>query len=284
MKLGAVPGLIPVPDDVDPIIGRIERSAELGLDCFNVSLRTLNLDPAYLEKAANVAARRGVDLVGFGTGANFYLTGSEADREIERITGIILTARKHLGTRIVGTPSGPMLTTHRWTAGLPLPERQEILAGNLRRLADNVASAGVTIALENHCDWRGHEIARIIAKADRPNLGVQIDTGNAYSVFEDPVECARALLPYIVSSHLKDVAVTPFATGEARGARAVGVPLGAGHTDNRAIISLIAERTPGGLDIPLLIEPFYLDPGTDIPAYVDTSVAWARAEIGPYLR
>ena len=93
-----------------------------------------------------------------------------------------------------------MLTSHRWMPGPPIPERLARLAENLGALADAVRDAGITLGMENHCDFRGHEIASVIQQADRPNLRVQLDTGNAFSVFEEPVEAremagrARAMI------------------------------------------------------------------------------------------
>jgi sugar phosphate isomerase/epimerase len=284
MKLGAVANLIVPPEGADPLLGRIERAAELGVRVTGVSLRgDANRDPAYLAGVRELAARKNVELRYGGVGANFYLTGAEARSDLERATETLLLAREHLGVTFASTPAGPMLTTHRWTPGPPLEERLATVAENLGRLADSVGSAGVTLGLENHCDWRGHEIARIVESANRPNLRVQIDTGNAFSVFEEPVDCARALAPYVVSCHLKDIAVTPFASGEPRGIRGVSVPLGEGHVDNVTICRILQEQAPDPNGIALMVEPFYMPAGADPDAFLRTSLDWARRHLAEFL-
>jgi sugar phosphate isomerase/epimerase len=216
-------------------------------------------------------------------GGNFYLQGAEGEAEIARVAEMLTTIARSTPIRFSGLAAGPMLTTHRWTPGPPIEERLALLATNLGRLVDAVAGAGITLGVENHCDYRGHEVASIIQQANRPNLRVQIDTGNAFSVFEEPVDCARALAPYVVSAHLKDIHVTPFAPAPCRGSRAVAVALGEGHVDNLAICAILQEQAPDPATLALLIEPFYLPEDRDVTEFLTTSVAWARQHLAPYL-
>jgi sugar phosphate isomerase/epimerase len=281
MKLGAVAGLIAVKEGADPLRGRIERAAELGIRATGVSLRgDANRDPGYLKSVRQLAAEKDVELRYSGVGTNFY-EATEAD--LDQAAQTLLFAQEHLGVMATSTPGGPMLTTHRWTPGPPLAERRARLAENLGKLADRVRPSGFMIALENHCDWRGHEIAEVIEKAGRENLKVQLDTGNAFSVFEEPVDCARALAPYTVSVHLKDVHVTPFAPAPTRGSRAVSVPLGEGHVDNLECVRLLQQHAPDPKSIPLLVEPFYMPEDTTPEAFLQTSLAWMRKHLAEFL-
>ncbi len=282
MKLGTVSNLITVPEGTDPVLGRIERAADLGLSVLGISLRDTWRDQDYLERVGVLAQERGIELR-IGAGGNFYLQGSEAEAEVARVAEMLLAIARHTAIRFASTPAGPMLTTHRFTPGPPLPERLSLLARNLGSLADAVTEAGFTIGLENHCDYRGYEIAAIVAEANRPNLRVQIDTGNAFSVFEDPLDCARALAPYVVSCHLKDIAVTPFAPRPCQGTRAVSVPLGEGHVDNAAICQILQDQAPNPASLALLCEPFYLPDDTDPDQFLATSLTWARQHLAPFL-
>ena len=60
MKLGSVGSLIKVPPEADPIFGRINRCAELGINVISVGFRDRR-DPAYLQDAAELAAKKGVE-------------------------------------------------------------------------------------------------------------------------------------------------------------------------------------------------------------------------------
>lgn len=75
----------------------------------------------------------------------------------------------------------------------------------LSEAAEIAEAHGVVLAQENHIDFTGPELAQIIEGVGSAHLKVNLDTGNPIRVYEDPVECARALAPYCVSTHTKDV-------------------------------------------------------------------------------
>lgn len=283
MKLGSVSNLIPVPDGEDQILGRITRAARLGLSSLNVNFPPELPDQRYLEQVRSCAEENGVELRLGTTGVNFYIEGADGETARARAAERLRAIAKHTGIRFVALQAGPMLETHRWVPGKPIPERLAILASTMGAFADATSDTGVMLGLENHCDYRGHEIASIITQANRPNLRVQLDTGNAFSVFEEPVDCALALAPYVVSVHLKDIQVTPFAPAPCRGARGVAVPLGEGHVDNVAICRILQEQAPDPTGLALLFEPFYLADDVDPEAFMQTSLTWARTHLAPYL-
>ena len=52
---------------------------------------------------------------------------------------------------------------------------------------------------------RPSELLQLIEEVGSTNFGVNFDTGNALRLFEDPVEEARLLAPYIHATHIKDL-------------------------------------------------------------------------------
>lgn len=75
-------------------------------------------------------------------------------------------------------------------------------------LKDAVAVAeehGITLAIENHIDFTSTEILDILDGVGSDNLRVNLDTGNALRLYEDPVEAARNLAAVTVSTHTKDI-------------------------------------------------------------------------------
>jgi sugar phosphate isomerase/epimerase len=283
MKLGSVSNLIPVPEGEDQITGRITRAAGLGLSALSVGFPGELPEPAYLEQIRDLAESNDVVLHLGTTGVNFYHEGAEGEAEQDRAAKRLRTIIRHTGIAFAALQAGPMRETHRWVPGPPIPDRLATLARTMGAFADRVSDTGVMLGLENHCDYRGHEIASIITQANRPNLRVQLDTGNAFSVFEEPVDCAAALAPYVVSVHLKDIQVTPFAPAPCRGARGVSVPLGEGDVDNVTICRMLQEQAPNPDRLPLLFEPFYLPEDVDPAAFMQTSLTWARANLAPFL-
>lgn len=64
---------------------------------------------------------------------------------------------------------------------------------------------GITLAIENHIDFTSTEILDIIDGVGSDSLRVNLDTGNALRLYEDPVEAARNLAAVTVSTHTKDI-------------------------------------------------------------------------------
>lgn len=282
MKLGSVSGLITVPAGADPIIGKIERAAALGLSVISIGFRE-NRDPGYMASVAEAAQRHGIELRLGGGGRFGSADPAERKADIEKMIDNLLTVHRHAGITFSSVANGPM-SHNRWSPTPPLDERIGIIAESLATIGDAVASAGITIGLENHCDYRGYECAAMLEKANRPNVRAQLDTGNAFTVFEEPVDCARALAPWVVSVHLKDIKVTPLAPAPWRGSRAETAPLGAGQVDNLTICRLLQEQSPDPAGLALLIEPLAMpedDAGKD--AHLQESLAWARANLAPFL-
>ena len=79
------------------------------------------------------------------------------------------------------------------------------LAKILREAAEEAESYDITLAYENHIDYTSDEIVGLIEKVGSENLRVNLDTGNALRMFEDPVEASKKLAQYTVATHVKDI-------------------------------------------------------------------------------
>lgn len=117
------------------------------------------------------------------------------------------------------------LRTYTRHAGTP----EEMMAATIRDLAAvaPVASElGIVIVLENHEDFTGPELARIVETVGHPALKILYDYGNSQMVLEDPEAALEAVLPHVHSVHFKDhVMVRPEDAGQLKVA---GVPVGEG--------------------------------------------------------
>ena len=285
MKFGSVGNLINPAPGADPLLGRIDRAAELGLNVISIGFREpAQRDPGYMASVAERAAKKGVELRLGGGGRFGSADPAERQAEVDRVIESLLFVNKHTGIKFSSLANGPM-SHNRWSPEPPMDERIEIIGDNLAKVADGVASAGMTIGLENHCDYRGYECAAMLARGNRPNLRCQLDTGNAFTVFEEPVDCARALAKYTVSVHLKDVKVTPYAHEPFMGTTGASVALGEGNVDNAAICGILAAESPNPAGLALMIEPlvglFADDAARE--KFLQTSIAWARANLAAYI-
>ena len=75
----------------------------------------------------------------------------------------------------------------------------------LKKVVEEAESYDLKLAYENHIDYTSDELLQLIEKVNSESLKVNFDTGNALRMFENPVEAAKKLAPYIVATHIKDV-------------------------------------------------------------------------------
>lgn len=98
----------------------------------------------------------------------------------------------------------------------------------------------VKLALENHKDWRADELASAIKKLNSEWIGVTLDFGNSISLLEDPMEVIETLVPFIFSTHVKDMGVEEYTDGFLLSE----VPLGKGFLDLPKIVALCKQHNP----------------------------------------
>ena len=96
---------------------------------------------------------------------------------------------------------------------------------DLQLVAPVAADRGITVVLENHEDFSGPVVARIVAEVDHPNIRALYDYGNSQMVGEDPVEALMAMRPFVTSVHLNDHVIVR----DAEGTIVQGVAVGDGR-------------------------------------------------------
>jgi sugar phosphate isomerase/epimerase len=179
-----------------------------------------------------------------------------------------LDAARRVGARVMRICGGGRRTRPAtWT------EHKAKLVPMLRRLCGPAERAGVVMAIENHIDLLGEEMAELIEAVGSPWLGVCLDTGNNLRMSEDPMAVARTLAPFARATHVKSLAAykgDPKTFGFWP-----SVPLGEGLVDVAEVVRLLRQADYRGL---LAVEIDYLDPrcGGDEDAAVAASVAYLR--------
>jgi len=112
---------------------------------------------------------------------------------------------------------------------------------------------GLYVGVENHKDWLADELVEILKGIGSPHLGACVDFGNNLALLEDPVEFARKLAPYAVTTHLKDMAVRPYTEGF----ELSEVALGDGTTPLAEIMGILRKQRP---EIHFCLEMITRDP------------------------
>ena len=141
-----------------------------------------------------------------------------------------------LGTRVVRSCSGGLM---RWSSSAPptetlLEETAEALLLQRTMLRDH----GVVLAIETHFEFTSYELVRLLDRCEaEPGdwLGICLDTMNLLTMIEDPVGATRRLLPWVVSTHVKDGG----ARLDEQGLTTFTTPVGDGAIDLRGIMALV---------------------------------------------
>ncbi|HOO56797.1 MAG TPA: sugar phosphate isomerase/epimerase [bacterium] len=101
----------------------------------------------------------------------------------------------------------------------------EEVARRLKIFTNDASLEGLTVALENHTDYKVEEMLQIIHTVESEDFKVTLDTGNPIYHEEDPVETAIRLAPYTGYTHIKDMKFTgPMLYSTALGKGDVNIP------------------------------------------------------------
>ena len=220
--------------------GFIAIARELGAQCIELDGRWLTA------MSGDELARVRDDLAGETVICSYWL----AQREGETLADPIRCTAA-IGAGLIRLHLTPVLEGGRAALGSRWPEMVAHGRSTLRREAARARDAGLALAVEDHQDFGSEELVEMSEEAG-DNVGVVFDTGNPFSVGEDPVEFARRAAPRIRHVHLKDYVAQ--ATDE--GYRLVRCAVGDGCVPFREIAgvleahtsSLTASIEPGALE------------------------------------
>lgn len=269
MKLGIVAHSLGVGHDPAALF---EATSRLGLRYLGMGLGDWR-DRAHIADLIRLREQYDIELE-TSWGDDFIKNGAE--QPTDEFAAMVEQGCRPLGIRVIGVCS----SHHRWRTDPPLAEQMERLAAAFGRLAPVAEAAGVVLTVENHADYRGHEVVDLLRRVNSPAVRARLDTANAYAVIEEPVDATRAMAPYVAATHIKDVQVRPVSNGFLL--TLVGCGLGEGDVDLDTCVRLLAEQAPNPDDLSLTLE---VEPprGTDMAALTAKSVDYAREVFAPYL-
>lgn len=108
-------------------------------------------------------------------------------------------------------------------------------AALLRQVAGDYEEAGVALAIENHEDLTAAQVVDLIQRIDSPAIGAVYDSGNSIPFYQDPVEEARLLAPWVRTTHIKDHILVQ----DGDTVWSVGTPLGQGRIPLPEIVEVL---------------------------------------------
>jgi sugar phosphate isomerase/epimerase len=219
----------------------LDYAAKLKLD--TVQLSSLgdfeSLDPAYLQRVKDHAARVGVSIdAGIGCICPSSPAYNKKEGEPEQYLARGLRVSQAVGSHVMRCYMGSR--DNRRTE-LPLEAHIENTVKVLRAVRSQALDAQVRIAVENHAgDMQARELKGLIEAAGKDFVGATLDTGNPMWVVEDPFVTLETLAPYVATSHMRDSAVFE----HTRGAAAQWVALGDGSVDFVRFAGLFHQLCP----------------------------------------
>jgi sugar phosphate isomerase/epimerase len=160
------------------------------------------------------------------------------------------------------------LSGRRYETFRSMEEWKEFVRRSHRRLELAVPIAEkhrLPLGIENHKDWTAQEMPELFRKYSSEYFGACIDFGNNVSLLDEPMELIEALAPWVVNTHLKDMAVEEYADGFLLSE----VPLGKGIVDLKRAVALLRSKRPrvrftmdtlvrDPLKIPCLTEAYWM--------------------------
>ena len=141
-----------------------------------------------------------------------------------------------VGAKIVRSCSSGLI---RWTEGsVPTETLLWEMAQSLQAQAGLFRDHGLILALETHFEFTTFELIRLFEMCEvEPGdyLGVCLDTMNLLTMLEEPVAATRRILPWVVSTHIKDGGLVP----EEEGLLSFTAEAGRGLVDLEKIVFLL---------------------------------------------
>lgn len=99
---------------------------------------------------------------------------------------------------------------------------------------------GARLGVENHKDLRAEEWVELLRTVGSAHVGCCLDFGNNLALLESPEQTLQALGPYLVTTHLKDMALALCPEGF----EMAEVPLGQGMLDLPGLIAACVAANP----------------------------------------
>ncbi len=249
----------------------LDKTRELGLESFYMHAADVG-GAAEVRRMGEGMRAAGLEFNG-GLSANWAADADEWDREWRSgaIANVALNAAAGASIATV-THRLPGKHNH-FTTNPPVSEQIDRAIRNFRTLLPACETHGVTLAFENHMDYRLGEVTALVQGLGSEFARITLDTANSYLVLEDPLEGARLAAPYTAAAHLKDFTLHPLT--ETWEPELHWAPVGRGNAPIAQVLDLLAAQAPNPDGLLAQIETAGL-PQTDPDRWVRAGAAHAR--------
>ncbi len=230
----------PPPVDAPRWEWMLEKVVELGLEGFYFHPVELGDEATARAFGAEMRAH-GLTFNG-GLGVNWAATADEWDGHDHAYAREQIEMNAIAGSSIATTTHLRAPDHNHFSTDPPIERQIDRAIRNFRTLLPMCAEAGVTLALENHMDYRLTEVAAIVEGVGSPWMKITLDTANSFLVLEDPLEGAHRAAPHTVVVHLKDFSSHPLT--ETWEPEFHWAPVGRGDSPIAEILDLLEAEAP----------------------------------------
>jgi sugar phosphate isomerase/epimerase len=265
MRVGFTGGMYPVPADVTDERRpdwQLGRSAELG--CTALQIQETPRDPEIQKALRSRAESLDIELEGSARGI-FVPLGTKPGAAAAELRDQV-AAGKAVGMTVLRSGYGRLtLETTRYAAERNADQQLEHMVACLREAAKVAEEFEMPLAVENHCDFTGRELAGVLREVDSEWIGCAMDTANGFTVYCDPNDDIEALAEFTFTTHMKDMKMVPSPMKGLVPIVPKGCELGEGHVDLVRAARLFAERSPRAEGLHLITEAGWetFDPEAD---------------------
>ena len=208
----------------------LDHCHDLGAGCLQIGVRDWTND--FIGQVRNKRESLGVSLEG-------QVGLPRDDSDLARFESE-LRAAKEAGATILRTVC---LGSRRYETFKSLDEWKRFIRDSrqaLERAEPVLDRMRLKLAVENHKDWRIDEHLDLLKHLDSEWIGVNLDFGNNISLLEHPHDVAEALAPFVITTHVKDMALAEHDDGFLLSE----VPLGDGILDMKRMMSACTKANP----------------------------------------
>ena len=166
-----------------------------------------------------------------------------------------------------------------YTKDPPIDEQIDRIIGNVATLLPIAENMGLTLATENHMDYRCSELALVHEGLGASTLRHVFDFADSMAVNEDPLDGVRHVARFTVATHLRDMRAQPI-TQVATGAF-YHTPIGLGSIPIRTMLDILQAEAPDPEDLCHYVE-VVPRPDYDTEHWLTASLDWLRTECAAY--
>ena len=183
------------------------------------------------------------------------------------------------GARVLSLVHGQPGRPNHYTKDPAIDAQIDRIIGNLKTLLPIADDLGLTLATENHMDYRCSEFAHIHEGLGSTTLRHVFDFADSMAVNEDPLDAVRHVARYTVATHLRDMRaqpISPIATGVF-----YHTPIGLGSVPIPAMLEVLRANAPDPDHLHNYVE-VVPRPDYDTEHWLTASLDWLRTECSAY--